>query len=119
MFYLDCSYIDVSRRDWALHYCYMLPGTKSMDVLTAALMYLVGTGCSSGVLAKWAWIRAPATHFLGAQFLTTQTISTPPAATLPQHLPTPFSVIVLSAQYLFQWGPIWVRPLHSQARSEG
>ena len=70
-----------------------------MDVLTAALMYLVGTGCSSGVLGKWAWIRAPATHFLGAQILTTQIISTPPAAfsALPQHLPTPFSVIVLSA----------------------
>ena len=26
----------------------------------------------------WAWIRAPATHFLGAQILTTLTISTPP-----------------------------------------
>ena len=27
---------------------------------------------------------------------------------LPQHLPPPFSVIVLSSQYLFQRGPIWI-----------
>ena len=58
----------------------------------------------------WAWIRAPATHFLGARILTTLTISTSPAAVsaLPQHLPSPFSVSVLSSQYLFQRGPIWV-----------
>ena len=58
----------------------------------------------------WAWIRAPATHFLGARILTTLTLSTPPAAfsALPQHLPSPFSVIVLSSQYLFQQGPIWM-----------
>ena len=57
----------------------------------------------------WAWIRAPATHFLGARILTSLTTSTPPAAfsALPQHLPFPFSVIVLSSQYLFQRGPIW------------
>ena len=38
----------------------------------------------------------PATHFLGARILTTSTTSTPPAAfsALPQHLPSPFSVIV-------------------------
>ena len=60
--------------------------------------------------ALWAWIRAPATHFLGARILITSTTSTPPAAlsALPQHLPPPFSVIVLSSQYLFQRGPIWV-----------
>ena len=59
----------------------------------------------------WAWIRAPATHFLGARILTTLTTSTPPAAfsALLQHLPSPFSVIVLSSQYLFQRGPIWIR----------
>ena len=59
--------------------------------------------------ALWAWIRAPATHFLGARILITSTTSTPPAAlsALPQHLPPPFSVIVLSSQYLFQRGPIW------------
>ena len=59
---------------------------------------------------RWAWIRAPATHFLGARILTILTLSTPPAAfsALPQHLPSPFSVIVLSFQYLFQRGPIWV-----------
>ena len=61
----------------------------------------------------WAWIRAPATHFLGTRILTTSTTSTPPAAfsALPQHLPSPFSVIVLSSQYLFQRGPIWVQRL--------
>ena len=59
----------------------------------------------------WAWIRAPATHFSGARILTTLTLSTPPAAfsALPQHLTSPFSVIVLSSQYLFQRGPIWVQ----------
>ena len=58
----------------------------------------------------WAWIRAPATHFLGARILTTLPLSIPPAAfsALPQHLPSPFSVIILSSQYLFQRGPIWV-----------
>ena len=58
----------------------------------------------------WAWIRAPATHILGARILTTLTLSTPPAAfsALPQHLPSPFFVIVLSSQYLFQRGPIWM-----------
>ena len=61
----------------------------------------------------WAWIRAPATHFLGARILTTLTLSIPPAAfsALPQHLSSPISVIVLSSQYLFQRGPIWVRDL--------
>ena len=60
--------------------------------------------------ALWAWIRAPATHFLGARILITSTTSTPPAAlsALPQHLPPPFSVIVLSSQYLFQRGPILI-----------
>ena len=64
----------------------------------------------------WAWIRAPATHFLGARILTTLTLSTPPAAfsSLPQHLPSPFSVIVLSSQYLFQRGPIWVSKINVQ-----
>ena len=59
---------------------------------------------------RWTWIRAPATHFLGARILATLTLSTPPAAfsALPQHLPSPFSVIVLSSQYLFQRAPIWV-----------
>ena len=58
----------------------------------------------------WAWIRAPATHFLGSRILTTLPLSIPPAAfsALPQHLPSPFSVIVLSSQYLFQRGPIWI-----------
>ena len=58
----------------------------------------------------WAWIRAPATHFLGARILTTLPLSIPPAAfsALPQHLPSPFSVIILSSQYLFQRGLIWV-----------
>ena len=58
----------------------------------------------------WAWIRAPATHFLGARILTTLILSTPRAAlsALPQPLPSRFSVIVLSSQYLFQRGPIWI-----------
>ena len=65
----------------------------------------------------WAWIRAPATHFLGARILTTLTLSTPPAAfsALPQHLPSPFPVIVLSSQYLFQRGPIWISLLRLEA----
>ena len=47
----------------------------------------------------------------------TDTISTPPAAfsALPQHLTSPFSVIVLSSQYLFQRGPIWIyRYVHTR-----
>ena len=62
----------------------------------------------------WAWIRAPATHFLGARILTTLPLSIPPAAfsALPQHLPSPFSVIILSSQYLFQRGPIWIEQLY-------
>ena len=58
----------------------------------------------------WVWIRAPATHFLGARILTTLPLSIPHAAfsALPQHLPSPFSVIVLSSQY----GPIWVDSQH-------
>ena len=65
----------------------------------------------------WAWILAPATHFLGARILTTLTLSTPPVAfsALPQHLPSPFSVIVLSSQYLFQRGPIWILDLTMKA----
>ena len=61
----------------------------------------------------WAWIRAPATHFFGARILTTLPLSIPPAAfsALPQHLPSPFSVIILSSQYLFQRGPIWMHVL--------
>ena len=46
----------------------------------------------------WAWIRAPATHFLGARILTTLTFSIHPAA-LSATLALPFSVIVLSSQY--------------------
>ena len=55
----------------------------------------------------WAWIRAHATHFLGARILTTSTTSTPPAAfsAMPQHLPSPFSVIILSSQYPLSTGP--------------
>lgn len=66
-----------------------------------------------------AWIRAPATHFLGARILTTLPLSIPPAAfsALPQHLPSPFSVIILSSQYLFQRGPIWFPVSRQQACS--
>ena len=32
-----------------------------------------------------------------------------PLSALPQNLPSPFSVIVLSSQYLFQRGPIWTQ----------
>ena len=58
----------------------------------------------------WARICAPATHFLGAWILTTLAFSTYPAAlsALPQHMPSPFAVVVLSSQYLFQRGPIWI-----------
>ena len=45
------------------------------------------------------------------------------SSALLQHLPSPFSVIVLSSQYLFQRGPIWVsfdhpgRPLYYSVRT--
>ena len=57
----------------------------------------------------WAWICAPATHFLGAQILIVILYSScglnkRPAATLAFLL----SVSVLSSQYLFQQGPIWM-----------
>ena len=46
-----------------------------------------------------------------SEWRTTLTTSSPPAAfsALPQHLSSPFSVIVLSSQYLFQRGPIWLQ----------
>ena len=67
-----------------------------------------GGGKYQVIVVLWAWIRAPATHFLGARILASLTISTPPAAfgAPPQYLPSPFSVIVLSSQYLFQRGPL-------------
>ena len=74
------------------------PFTRPYVLISAQSMYLPPV--------LWAWIHAPATHFLGARILTTSSTSTPPAAfsALPQHLPSPFSVIVLSSQYLFQRG---------------
>ena len=79
------------------------PFTRPYVLISALSMYLPPV--------LWAWIRAPATHFLGARILTTLTTSTPPAAfsALPQHLSSPFSVIVKSSQYLFQRGPIWIK----------
>ena len=78
------------------------PFTRPHMIISALSMHLPPV--------LWAWIRAPATHFLGARILTTLPLSIPPAAfsTLPQHLPSPFSVIILSSQYLFQRGPIWI-----------
>ena len=81
------------------------PFTRPHVIISALSMHLPPV--------LWAWIRAPATHFLGARILTTLPLSIPPAAfsALPQHLPSPFSVIILSSQYLFQRGPIWIRLL--------
>ena len=78
------------------------PFTRPHVIISALSMHLPPV--------LWAWIRAPATHFLGARILITLPLSIPPAAfsALPQHLPSPFSVIILSSQYLFQRGPIWV-----------
>ena len=78
------------------------PFTRPHVIISALSMHLPPV--------LWAWIRAPATHFLGARILTTLPLSIPPAAfsALPQHLPSPFSVIILSSQYLFQRGPIWI-----------
>ena len=78
------------------------PFTRPHVIISALSMHLPPV--------RWAWIRAPATHFLGARILTTLPLSIPPAAfsALPQYLPSPFSVIILSSQYLFQRGPIWV-----------
>ena len=80
------------------------PFTRPHVIISALSMHLPPV--------LWAWIRAPATHFLGARILTTLPLSIPPAAfsALPQHLPSPFSVIILSSQYLFQRGPIWIQP---------
>ena len=82
------------------------PFTRPHVIISALSMHLPPV--------LWAWISAPATHFLGAQILTTLPLSIPPAAfsALPQHLPSPFSVIILSSQYLFQRGPIWIRKSH-------
>ena len=78
------------------------PFTRPHMIISALSMHLPPV--------LWAWIRAPATHFLGARILTTLPLSIPPAAfsALPQHLPSPLSVIILSSQYLFQRGPIWI-----------
>ena len=78
------------------------PFTRPHVIISALSMHLPPV--------LWAWIRAPATHFLGARILTTLPLSIPPAAfsALPQHSPSPFSVIILSSQYLFQRGPIWI-----------
>ena len=78
------------------------PFTRPHVIISALSMHLPPV--------LWAWIRAPATHFLCARILTTLPLSIPPAAfsALPQHLPSPFSVIILSSQYLFQRGPIWM-----------
>ena len=78
------------------------PFTRPHVIISALSMHLPPV--------LWAWIRAPATHFLGARILTTLPLSIPPAAfsALPQHLPSHFSVIILSSQYLFQRGPIWI-----------
>ena len=78
------------------------PFTRPYVLISALSMYLPPVLC--------ALIHAPATHFLGARILTTLTTSTPPAAfsALPQHLSSPFSVIVKSSQYLFQRGPTWI-----------
>ena len=79
------------------------PFTRPHVIISALSMHLPPV--------LWARIRAPATHFLGARILTTLPLSIPPAAfsALPHHLPSPFSVIILSSQYLFQRGPIWVQ----------
>ena len=84
------------------------PFTRPHVIISALSMHLPPV--------LWAWIRAPATHFLGARSLTTLPLSIPPAAfsALPQHLPSPFSVIILSSQYLFQRGPIWILCSRSQ-----
>ena len=85
------------------------PFTRPHVIISALSMHLPPV--------LWAWIRAPATHFLGARILTTLPLSIPPAAfsALPQHLPSPFSVIVLSSQYLFQRGPIWTHLISPQS----
>ena len=83
------------------------PFTRPHVIISALSMHLPPV--------LWAWIRAPATHFLGARILTTLPLSIPPAAfsALPQHLPSPFSVIILSSQYLFQRGPIWISLIYT------
>ena len=89
------------------------PFTRPHVIISALSMHLPPV--------LWAWIRAPATHFLGARILTTLPLSIPPAAfsALPQHLPSPFSVIILSSQYLFQRGPIWMEIMHQTIEPPG
>ena len=88
------------------------PFTRPHVIISALSMHLPPV--------LWAWIRAPATHFLGARIVTTLPLSIPPAAfsALPQHLPSPFSVIILSSQYLFQRGPIWISKIATGSRSK-
>ena len=87
------------------------PFTRPHVIISALSMHLPPV--------LWAWIREPATHFLGARILTTLPLSIPPAAfsALPQHLPSPFAVIILSSQYLFQQGPIWMHGTQRQTPS--
>ena len=74
------------------------PFTRPYVLISALSMYLAPV--------LWAWIRAPATHFLGAhrQLL----LLLRPLAPCHNTCLPPFSVIVLSSQYLFQRGPIWI-----------
>ena len=76
--------------------CLLLPPIRILSALSnvpslirALFMHLTP--------ALWAWKRAPATNFLGARILITLSFSTHPAALsdLPQHLPSPFTVIVV------------------------
>ena len=59
------------------------PFTRPHVIISALSMHLPPV--------LWAWIRAPATHFLGARILTTLPLSIPPAAfsALPQTLAFP------------------------------
>ena len=62
-----------------------------------SLPLLISTLSNHRPPVLWAWICAPATHFIGARILTTLSFSTHCAtlSALPLHLPSPFSVIVL------------------------
>ena len=75
------------------------PFTRPHVIISALSMHLPPV--------LWAWIRAPATHFLGARILTTLPLSIPTAAfsALPQHLPSPFCVIILSLPVPLSTGP--------------
>ena len=56
----------------------------------------------------WDWIRAPATHLLGARILPTLSFPTHPAANMRPVATLAFPLLCSQYLELFQRGPIWM-----------